>query len=190
MPSTAVERRQEQYRNRSKYTEPFHLDLTNQRDVAFPQYQQHDLVYDLVAAAQRQRSFFYQVSLPHYQLKSFLLSSINRYRMFHALKKRNPAAFLVPCYDIDLAWHTHQLHHRIYREDTIGYLGKMFNHDDTVTDRRPDSKLTQADKISRELWKAHFGTHFATCGCHVSRRTTLWGFSSDQRTPSGHLDAL
>ena len=93
-----------------------------------------------------------------------MLSSINRYRMFLALKKRNPTAFLVPCYDIDLAWHTHQLHHRIYREDTIGYLGKMFNHDDTVTDRRPDSKLTQADNITRELWKTHFGTHFATCG--------------------------
>ena len=55
----------------SKYTEPFHLDLTNQGNVAFPQYQQRDLVYDLVAAAQRQRSFFYQLSLPHYQLKSF-----------------------------------------------------------------------------------------------------------------------
>ena len=147
----------------SKYPEPFHLDLTNLHNVAFPQYQQQS-AYHLSAAAQRQRSFFYQVSLPHYQLRSFLMNSVKRYRMFLALKKRNPAAFLVPCYDIDLAWHTHQLHHRIYREDTVGYLGRMFNHDDTVTDREPDSKLTQADRITRELWKKHFGTHFATCG--------------------------
>jgi len=30
--------------------------------------------------------------------------------MFLALMIKNPGQFLVPCFDIDLAWHTHQVH--------------------------------------------------------------------------------
>ena len=35
---------------------------------------------------------------------------ILRYKMYLHLKKKNPKTFLVPCYDIDLVWHAHQVH--------------------------------------------------------------------------------
>lgn len=44
--------------------------------------------------------------------------------MLH-LKVVNESAFLVPCYDMDLAWHTHQLHPRVYERDTTTILGKV-----------------------------------------------------------------
>ena len=51
----------------------------------------------------------FQVSLPHYRRESFLQDSITRYRMYLYLKSKHPEKFLVPCYDIDIVWHTHQV---------------------------------------------------------------------------------
>ena len=141
-----------------KYSEPFDLDLESNQMGANSWHRRSQCTYGLVEAAQRQRSFFYQVSLPHYKSKLFLKNAITRYRMFLALKKLKPDVFLVPCYDIDLVWHTHQLHHRIYKEDTIGCFGRMFNHDDTVTDRGPESKLTLSNQISLQ----------ESCGLNIS----------------------
>lgn len=50
-----------------------------------------------------------QVSLPHYRRECFLQDSITRYRMYLHLKSKHPEKFLVPCYDIDVVWHTHQV---------------------------------------------------------------------------------
>ncbi len=50
-----------------------------------------------------------QVSLPHYRTTKFLVRALQRYQMFLRLKKLYPEEFLVPCYDIDLIWHTHQV---------------------------------------------------------------------------------
>jgi len=58
--------------------------------------------YDLIAAADRQKSFYYQVSLPHFQNNDFLLISLDRYKKFLYLKQKNPNQFIVPCYGIDL----------------------------------------------------------------------------------------
>lgn len=42
----------------------------------------------------------------------------------------------------------------------------MFNHDDSVNDRGPDSKLHCADMQTRELWrKAYQGDEFSRPGC-------------------------
>ena len=60
-------------------------------------------------------SFKFQVSLPHYKDESFLENSIVRYRMYLYLKLKYPDKFLVPCYDIDVVWHTHQV--RIFLEN-------------------------------------------------------------------------
>lgn len=65
--------------------------------------------YDIESAALRQKAFYYQVSLPHYELTHFQEGAISRYKMFLSLKKAHPGHFLVPCYDIDIAWHTHQV---------------------------------------------------------------------------------
>ena len=40
------------------------------------------------------------------------------------LKKLFKEKFLVPTYDIDLVWHTHQLLATSYREDTNEFFGK------------------------------------------------------------------
>ena len=72
--------------------------------------------------------------------------------------------FLVPCYDFDLVWHSHQLHPSIYKKDTTAVLGQMFNHDDSVNDRAPNSKLNRSDQVTRDLWMKHFNEDFALCG--------------------------
>ncbi len=120
--------------------------------------------YDLVVAISRQRMFYYQVSLPHYRDGQFLKNAILRYKKYLFLKQSNPDLFLVPCYDFDLVWHSHQLHPHLYKKDTSVILGKMFNHDDSVNDRSPNCKLSRADNKTRDLWKKTFNEDFALCG--------------------------
>jgi hypothetical protein len=50
-----------------------------------------------------------QVSLPHYADPDFHVDSVRRYKMYLRLKKKNVKTFLVPCYDMDLVWHAHQV---------------------------------------------------------------------------------
>ncbi|XP_067930110.1 uncharacterized protein [Watersipora subatra] len=73
--------------------------------------------------------------------------------MMLQLKTFYPDAFLVPCYDTDLAWHTHQLHPHLYKQDTVAYLGKMFNHDDNMTDRSADSYFSQSEAATKKMWQ-------------------------------------
>jgi len=97
-----------------------------------------------------------QVSLPHYHSDEFLKNSVTRYKKFLHLKRVAPDAFLVPCYDFDLVWHAHQLHPVSYSADTTRVLGRMFNHDDTINDRTPGSKLSESDAKTRQLWKDNY----------------------------------
>ena len=120
--------------------------------------------YDIVDAVSRQKEFNYQVSLPHFRDKKFIENGILRYKMLLFLKKLYPEEFVVPCYDSDLAWHSHQVHPEQYYQDTTRILGKMFNHDDNVTDRSPGSKLATADESTRQLWRRHFGDNYSCTG--------------------------
>ena len=83
----------------------------------------------------RQGVFYYQVSLDHYRDEEFLYDAYLRYKMYLYLKKQNPEKFLVPCYDIDLIWHTHQVCTLNYSKDTTAILGFVLKHDDSVNDR-------------------------------------------------------
>ena len=96
------------------------------------------------------------MSLPHYRSDQFLQNAITRYKKFLHLKRVEPEVFLVPCYDFDLVWHVHQLHPVAYSADTKRHLGRLFNHDDTVNDRTPGSKLSDADARTRQLWKDNY----------------------------------
>ncbi|CAL4111640.1 unnamed protein product [Meganyctiphanes norvegica] len=116
--------------------------------------------YNLEAAVDRQSAFFYQVSLPHHGRKGFLRHSERRYRQFLTLKKTYPDQFLVPCYDMDIMWHTHQVHPSIYQKDTLAWLGDILPHDDSVNDRSTGSRLTTSDNITRNLWTPSFGSTF------------------------------
>lgn len=120
--------------------------------------------YDIFNAIARQRVFFYQTSLSHYHDKHFLKSAQKRYQRFLFLKHQNPTEMIVPCYDIDLMWHSHQLHPSVYKHDTVKVLGQILHHDDSVNDRTSGSKLMRADQKTREMWKEHFGDNFMTFG--------------------------
>lgn len=122
------------------------------------------LSYDVASAALRQTAFHYQVSLPHYRDRKYLEGALRRYKMFLFLKQKHPEAFLVPCYDIDLIWHAHQLHPLIYKYDTERLFGRIFNHDDSVNDRSPGSRLSIADAHVRDLWKTTFSENFSRWG--------------------------
>ena len=83
----------------------------------------------------------YQVNLPHFRSPMFLRKALERYINFLFLKYKNPDTFLVPCYAIDIMWHTHQLHPVEYSFDCEVMFEKIFPHDDTVNDRSHGSKL-------------------------------------------------
>ena len=120
--------------------------------------------YKITAAAMRQAVFYYQVSLDHYRDPMFLTDAILRYKMYLYLKQRNKETFLVPCYDMDLIWHTHQVHPVPYQKDTTSVLGFVLKHDDSVNDRAAGSKLNNADDVTRRLWQDLFKVPFARPG--------------------------
>ena len=113
--------------------------------------------YDIASAVQRQISFFYQVSLPHYQEENFLGKGLIRYKMYLYLKSMYQEEFLVPCYDIDLFWHAHQLKPLEYKKDTETIIGFHLPHDDSVNDRSQGSKLCSSQEITEKLWSEIFG---------------------------------
>ena len=164
-----------QYESKLQYTqtiwenkypdEPFEMDLDKDDfdNPAGSDYRPKSR-YNVLAAAARQQEFYYQVSLPHYKDRNFLQAALKRYQKFLFLKKKNPAKFLVPCYDFDIIWHTHQLNPLKYKIDTEEVLGEMLNHDDSVNDRSSGSRLNQADEVTRELWKKTFDEEFSVCG--------------------------
>ncbi len=142
------------------------IDLEIDRDwsVLSPTSYESKISYDIHAAVSRQKIFYYQVSLPHFKDQKFLDSALRRYKQYLMLKKTNPFTFLVPCYDMDLIWHTHQGVPDIYARETTLYLGDTLNHDDSVNDRNPGSKLVQCDAQTRELWKKAFNENFVEGG--------------------------
>ena len=124
-----------------------------------------EIEYDIKSAALRQGSFYYQVSLDHFRNPKFLVDALTRYKMFLYLKQFYPDQFLVPCYDNDLIWHTHQVSTLHYAKDTIGILGKILPHDDSVNERSKGSKLNTSSEETSKLWMETFGVPFGRPGC-------------------------
>ncbi|KAL1545207.1 glycine-rich domain-containing protein 1-like [Salvia divinorum] len=123
--------------------------------------------YDLVSAVQRQTPFFHQVSQLHMNDTRYIRGAVARYKGFLHLIKRNKEqgiqSFIVPTYDIDLIWHTHQLHPASYSEDLLKFVGRILGHDDTDSDRSKGQKLdvgftgtnrTFEDLFGRRYWRA------------------------------------
>ncbi|KAI5058784.1 hypothetical protein GOP47_0026954, partial [Adiantum capillus-veneris] len=123
------------------------------------------ITYDLQAAIERQSSFFYQVSRPHMEEERFLYAALQRYKGFlYLLKLSRLRVFLVPTYDIDLMWHSHQACSGVYREDTVKLLGRVLNHDDTDSDRTEGQKLDTGFNRTRNLWQNMFGSSYEKAG--------------------------
>ena len=127
-------------------------------------YHESNFDYDIWSAVQRQKLFFYQVSLPHYLDEAFLNVAILRYKMYLYLKSMYPNEFLVPCYDMDIVWHTHQVNPVKYEHETKAIVGHHLPHDDSVNDRAPGSKLCNSEEVTRKLWKETFNKEFSRNG--------------------------
>ena len=143
-------------------SEPFQVDLTAIAGDA-PDFESR-IEYDITAACDRQRVFYYQVSLPHYADRKFLNRALERYKQHLVLKQLNPDMFLVPCYDFDLIWHAHQVHPLIYQKDTTRVIGKVYDHNDSVNDRRPGEKLSRSYETTRQKWN-ETGQELPLKGC-------------------------
>lgn len=57
-----------------------------------------------------------------------------------------------------------QVHPKKYQKDTQRILGRILNHDDSINDRSPGSKLMTSDSSTRRLWAKTFGEHFSRNG--------------------------
>ncbi|KAL7605867.1 hypothetical protein Lser_V15G19886 [Lactuca serriola] len=124
--------------------------------------------YDFVLAVERQSPFFYQVSRPHFKKDLFLQEAVARYKGFLHLIRRNRERslkrFCVPTYDVDLIWHTHQLHPLSYCKDMVELLGKILEHDDTDQNRSKGQKLDTGFSDTIKQWEETFGLRYWRAG--------------------------
>ncbi|KAL8117873.1 hypothetical protein AgCh_015675 [Apium graveolens] len=124
--------------------------------------------YDLVLAIERQSPFFYQVSRPHMKNELFLEGAVARYKGFLHLIKKNREhmlkRFCVPTYDIDLIWHSHQLHPVSYCKDLVKLIGKVLEHDDADSDRTKGQKLDVGFSETTSQWEKTFGLRYWRAG--------------------------
>jgi hypothetical protein len=140
--------------------QPFYPDDSSKIDHDF----KRRIGYDLVASSSRQKMFFYNVSLPHFRSKKYLALCLKRYEKFLRLKAKYPKLYIVPCYGIDIIWHTHQLNPIVYAKETQQMFGKVLSHDDTTNDRAPDSKLSTSFVETKKLWLSEFKENFDFAG--------------------------
>ncbi|XP_020609146.1 uncharacterized protein LOC110047744 [Orbicella faveolata] len=130
--------------------EPFEVDLTKPPTL-LTEYRSR-IQYNLEEACYRQFKFYYQVSLPHYSDDLFLKSAAERYEHHVQLKRLHPDVSMVPCYDVQLIWHAHQLHPLNYKQTTTELFGTPLHQD--VTGRTPGSNLYRIELKTRSLWEA------------------------------------
>ncbi|KAF9034118.1 hypothetical protein BJ165DRAFT_1514086 [Panaeolus papilionaceus] len=127
---------------------------------------------DLVGAVLRQGSFvkkMYDLGWTKYGFfdgadhEIVLHRATARYHGFLDLLSVWPTvnSFCVPTLDIDLVWHTHQLHPTKYMQDTTRYVKRFIDHDDKVEGVR----LSSAFDNTCKLWKHRFGIPYTHCGC-------------------------
>ncbi|XP_012557591.2 uncharacterized protein LOC100197680 [Hydra vulgaris] len=112
---------------------PYEIDLFNSKPVLLSS-KPFKCSYNIVAAAQRQRVFSYNVLLPHFRDAKFLSKAVKRYKTMIAIKKVNPETYLVPCYDFGLIWHSHQQHVFLYQSEMTFIYGSISFHDDSSLD--------------------------------------------------------
>lgn len=86
---------------------------------------------------------------------------------FLDLMNAHPFKMVSPTLDIDLAWHTHQLHGAAYGVDTRAVVGRFVDHDDAIV----DVLLRDAYDVTSNLWAERFHTAYSGCGCPVPPKT-------------------
>lgn len=101
-------------------------------------------------------------------MDTFLEGAVARYKGFLHLIKRNRerhvSRFSVPTYDIDLIWHSHQLHPVSYCNDLVTIMGKVLEHDDTDSNRTKGQKLDVGFSETTRQWEETFGSRYWKAG--------------------------
>ncbi|KAL9229466.1 hypothetical protein vseg_004929 [Gypsophila vaccaria] len=151
--------------------EPFELDLTRSYpEEALQTCSQNPkfTTYDLMDAVKRQIRFTYQVSRPHTFDEIFLREAEARYKGFLHLvrmsEKNGTTLHCVPTYDIDLMWHTHQLHPKCYSVDLIEIVGRVLHHDDSIADKSKEKQLEVGSAKTTSHWEDMFGLRYWKAG--------------------------
>ena len=176
---------------------PFFLDASG---LPRPGATESSLVQPIVATAQRQSTFLWQVSGPRFSDDLFLAAAIERYDKFLRLMgacgyRRH---FYVPPYDVDLVWHTHMLASSCaYHEETRLRAGEPVDHDDSVNERHEGSKLNTSWDKTKELWRKTFGgdsgdaaAALDTCGACYRGEPPSWWFESRRHQRVRLLDEV
>lgn len=123
--------------------------IPNSEDKALPNFS-----LDLVEAAMRQSIFAKKITRRVPNL-SDLRESGERYFQFMWLMKEMKSG-LVPTLDIDLFWHTHQLCGNLYHSFCQTNVGRLIDHDDTLS----PSVLSDGFKTTKIAWKENFGEQY------------------------------
>ncbi|XP_024394182.1 glycine-rich domain-containing protein 2 isoform X1 [Physcomitrium patens] len=125
-----------------------------------------DGLEELIAAVTKQSSFYYYVSQSYMWEDSSLQAAADRYKCFlHLLYKSKGRITCVPTFDIDLIWHAHQLSPVSYAKDTKALLGCIADHDGTLAERGPGSKLEKDFEDTAKLWESTYGLSYERAGC-------------------------
>lgn len=69
----------------------------------------------------------------------------------------------IPTLDIDLLWHTHQLHHKAYHDFCRSYGGKLIDHPDRI----PNFKLISGFEITCVKWYQKYNQPYTFCLCDI-----------------------
>jgi hypothetical protein len=113
----------------------------------------------LLETANRQGGFLWQV-LPgacRYGDAGFVRAACERYAKLVGLWRLFPGQFLVPAYDMDLAWHAHLATPSLYAREMRLATGRVVGHDDSVNDRAPGAKLDVCFAKTKALWAETYG---------------------------------
>ncbi|GAA6017826.1 hypothetical protein JCM11491_004636 [Sporobolomyces phaffii] len=97
-----------------------------------------------------------------------LIRCVARYHAYMDLLSSSLFILAVPTLDIDLAWHTHQLHAN-YRTDTVQVVGRAIDHDDKVE----ETDLGFGFDDTARLWEERFKVPYHSCGCPHPPTKTL-----------------
>ncbi|KAJ1911609.1 hypothetical protein IWQ60_010062 [Tieghemiomyces parasiticus] len=87
---------------------------------------------DLCLAVLRQRSFTDTMCHIPWNNPESLGVAIKRYKCFMSLMCNFTKSAKVPTIDIDLVWHTHQLHPALYYDFCLRQTHRFIDHDDTI----------------------------------------------------------
>eukprot|EP00980_Cylindrotheca_fusiformis_P031075 scaffold25800_cov162-Cylindrotheca_fusiformis.AAC.1 len=155
--------------------------------------------FDLLGSTDRQATFLWQISNPHFADDAFLHEGQRQYHKFLRLRKKaiGTKIVLVPTFQIDLMWHTHILSSVTgYFMDCKSIIGEAMNHDDNMSDRSVDGPLDRAFKHTKELWRGEYGEdYFAEGGMYrgeppQSYYSTSWNASDEMEVDYPQLGAF